>query len=168
MDRDKIKWAILHRLNKERAEHGPHSTIDAADIHQELGTDPEETENAVSDLQDHGFIRFITMRGMVITRQGIALIDDKNPFVADLRQDVKSISINAPVSGTTIVQGNNNNVIGALNFIARLEKEIENSSLSEEGKKTWLGRLKEFSSHPLLVEVLSKALDLSMKANGPG
>lgn len=94
-----------------------------------------------------------------IAPKGMALVDKKNPFVNNFKNaDIRNIEINAPVTGSAIVQGDNSTVSVAFNFIDKLEKEIQNSNLPEEEKKTWIKRIKELSTHPILVEVLKTVL----------
>ena len=100
-----------------------------------------------------------------ITEKGIAVLEQNNPLYQSYRPvENKNITINAPVTGSAIIQGNNNTANITFNFLANLEKEIARSNLPPEEKKTWLGRIKEISSHPLLASLVAKALEVLVKS----
>lgn len=90
-----------------------------------------------------------------------AHIDDTGrQLYADLKYNVSNpqITVHGSVHNSTLVQGNNATINITNNFFQALEREIESSALSPEEQKTWLTRIKDFSSHPIVVEIVSKVL----------
>ena len=145
-----------------RKEKGPHEPGDPSVIANEFSIDENSfTDRYVLDLQTLGLIELPYAGNIAahITPKGMALVDRENPFVKGFKSaDIRNIEINAPVTGSAIVQGDNSTVSVAFNFIDKLEKEIQNSTLPEEEKKTWIGKIKELSTHPILVEALKTVL----------
>jgi|WetSurMetagenome_2_1015567.scaffolds.fasta_scaffold00408_16 hypothetical protein len=165
MDKDElIKWTILHFLYGVRKEKGPYEPGDLSEIAEKFSIDESTfVERYAADLSALGLIELPyvgTIEGH-ITPQGMAIIDKNNPFVGSYKSgDVRNIAINAPVTNSQIVQGDNVTITVAMDFITNLQKEIDKSNLTDDEKKTWKQRLKELSTHPILIEALKKVLTL--------
>lgn len=166
MDNDTyISFKILDTLNRARKEKGEYARVQLKEIADELsidfhffmmryGNELHKLNYIVPDLGNCAYI----------TEKGIAILEQNNPLYQSYRPvENKNITINAPVTGSAIIQGNNNTANITLNFLATLEKEIAQSNLSPEEKKTWLSRIKEISSHPVLASVVTTALEMWAK-----
>lgn len=166
MNKDElIKWTILDFLYKVRKERGPCEHGDLSEIAERFSIDKQTFKGVyISDLTDLGLIDTVAIgsTNALITPRGIACIDRNNPFVDEYRTaDIKNISINAPVTGSAIIQGDNASVDIAFNFLDKFKKGIEGSTLPEEEKRTWLKWIMDLSCHPILLEVLKKILGMS-------
>jgi hypothetical protein len=113
-----------------------------------------------SELRELGLIKMDIGGGAWITPAGSAVVEVTSPIYQHLRgADVKNITINAPVSGSNIVQGDSNVLINvSIDFLEKLKKAIDQSELPDDEKRTWLERLKEWAAHPLLVQLLAQVL----------
>lgn len=166
MDKDAyISFKILDTLNRARKEKGEYACVNLKDIADELSIDfhffmmryGNELHKLDYIVPDLGHCAYITAKG-------IAVLEQNNPLYQNYRPvENKNITINAPVTGSAIIQGNNNTANITLNFLESLEKEITQSNLTPEEKKTWLSRIKEISSHPLLASLVAKALEILAK-----
>lgn len=168
MNKDElIKWTILDFLYKVRKERGPHEHGDLSEIAERFSIDKQTFKGVyISDLFDLGLIETAAIGSMNarITPKGIACIDRNNPFVEEYRTaDIKSISINAPVTGSAIIQGDNASVDIAFDFLDKFKQGIEESSLSPEEKKTWLKWIKDLSYHPALLEILKNTCGILLR-----
>jgi len=171
MDTDTfIQFKILHRLNEVRKNKGLYSRTNLKDLSTEMSIDHNKfMARYANELFTLGQIDMNTGDEAYITPKGVAMIETNNPLFQEFRQaENKTININAPVVGSAIIQGNNNNTTVTLNFLDKFEKEIENSSLTPEEKKTWIGRLKDIGSHPILSSLCSKALEGGLKSLSGG
>lgn len=167
MDNDTyISFKILDTLNRARKERGEYARVQLKEIADELsidfhffmmryGNELHKLNYIVSDVGNSAYI----------TERGIAILEQNNPLYQSYRPiEHKTITINAPVTGSPIIQGNNNTTSVAFNFLDTLEKEINKSNLPPEEKKTWLSRIKEISSHPILAPLIVKSLEMYAKA----
>lgn len=157
-------------MNQARKEKGEYARVQLKEIADELsisfhlfmmryGNELYKLNYIVTDV---GNCAYITEKGIAILEQNNLLYQSYRPL------ESKNITINAPVTGSAIIQGNNNTATIALNFLVTLEKEIAESNLLPEEKKTWLGRFKEISSHPLLASLVAKALEMLAKSHVGG
>ena len=167
MDNDTyISFKILDTLNRARKEKGEYTRINLKSIADELSIDFNFfIMRYGTELSKLGYIVPDVGNCAYITEKGIAILEQNNPLYQSYRPtENKNITINAPVTGSAIIQGDNNSVNITFDFIAKLEKEIEQSSLSLEEKKTWLNRIKEISSHPILASLVTKVLETLAKS----
>ncbi|MBT9131501.1 MAG: hypothetical protein DDT41_01807 [candidate division WS2 bacterium] len=166
MDKDTlISFKILDALNRARKEKGEFTRVNLKDIADELSMDFDFFMIRYGiELHKLGYIVSDVGNCAYITEKGIAMLERNNPFYQDYRPvENKNIIINAPVTGSAIIQGDNNSVNITFDFLAKLEKEIAKSSLPPEEKKTWLSRIKEFGSHPVSAS-LAKVLEMFTKS----
>lgn len=167
MDNDQyIFFKILDKLNRARKEKGEYARVNLREIADELsidfytfmmryGNELHKLDHIVPDVGNNAYI----------TSKGIAILEQNNPLYQSYRPvENKNITINAPVTGSAIIQGNNNSANITLDFLTTLEKEISNSSLSPEEKKTFLSSIKDFGSHPVVAPLLTKALEALAKS----
>src|SRR3990172_4435097 len=108
MDEDElIRWKILHALYRLRKAHGPYERLPLYDLAEDLSIKRDVFMSRYAlDLENLGLIDIVDVGGgTVITQKGMALIDKKNPFLNDTGAGTRSIIINAPVSGSAIIQG---------------------------------------------------------------
>lgn len=114
--------------------------------------------NKLRELSNEGHILFDEDHDIIaLDKSGRQLLKELK-YNSTKNIGTQNIIFNAPVSNSNIIQGDNATASLTNNFFQALEREIENSALSPEERKTWLTRVKDFSSHPLVVELLSKVL----------
>lgn len=98
-----------------------------------------------------------------ITAAGLAIADKDNPLTEHLRPAaMNNLVINAPLFGSAVVQGAANRVSASLDFVSQLREEVAKADLPPDEKKTLLGQVNKFATHPLLVEILSQVLQRCM------
>lgn len=130
---------------------------------QRLSMDKTTIVNKLVELTAEGHIEFNKEIELAF------LTDRGRQLLTDLKYKSKNIGsqniiFNAPVNNSNIIQGDNASAIITVNFLNALQQEIEKSTLSEEEKKTWLSRIKEISSHPIIASLVAKALEMLAKS----
>lgn len=155
-----ISFKILDVLNRARKDKGEFARVNLKEIADDLSIDFHSFRlRYENELHNLGYIEPDVAGNAYITKQGVAMIEKNNPLYQNFKAaENKNITINGPVTSSSIVQGDNNNLNITLNFLTKLEKEIENSSLPQEEKKSCLNRIKRISKHPIIVSLITKVL----------
>ncbi|MBM4293722.1 MAG: hypothetical protein FJ126_02310 [Deltaproteobacteria bacterium] len=138
MDNDTfISFKILDTINRARREKGEFTRVNLKNIAYELSIDFNFFMNRYGvELHKLGYIVADTANYAYITEKGIAILEKNNPLYQTYRPiENKSITINAPITGSAIIQGNNNILHITIDFLSKFENEIARSSLPPKRKR---------------------------------
>lgn len=125
-----IEYAILEYLYKAWKKN-PNETTDLDILAKDLSLTRDTVDIPIDRLNESEYIEFEGFGCTKITPKGIASVAPNDPFA---ERNIKD-------------------------FLGTFEEVINDSALSPNEKKTWLNRIKEFTSHPVIVELIKKALE---------
>lgn len=140
---------------------GDESLVNVFEIGKKYGISEKLCGLAFDYLVEKDLVMAVSGGGIRLNARGIDVYAARNVPDASLYQ-VNQYLINAGGDITTgDIQQGSGNLINKLTYehiFQKLELEITNSNLKDEEKKTLLSKLKEFLSHPLIVELLKRLI----------
>jgi len=158
---NEICLIILEKLyDKMRAE-GLGDIVDVSEIEERYDLTENDFQTALTCLEEKGFIKAYADTEITLKPEGVEAYENRNIRGTPLYQmNQYMIQAGRDISTGDIQQGTNN-ILNKLTYeliFQKLEEEITKSNLKDEQKKTLLTRLKEFTSHPLIVEFLKRLI----------
>ncbi len=160
-EHNSIKLKILKILNEFRISDGQFACKDLREVANTLSIDFDKfIKLYVSELDTESCILMDAAAYASIEPKGISIVEQDSPFYDEYRNpELKNININAPVTNSNIIQGNDNSIKITNQYFDYIIKEIEKSNLQPPEKTKWLKRIKDISSHPIVSQMFLKGLD---------
>jgi hypothetical protein len=143
-------------------EEGKESVVNVFEIGKKHGISEKLCGLALSYLDEKNLlVASDSGGGIMLNANGIDAYELRSiPNTPLYQMNQYVINVGRDVSAGDIQQGSNN-IIQKLTYeqiFQKLEEAITKSNLKDEQKKTLLTRLKEFTSHPLIVEFLKRLI----------
>lgn len=160
-EHNSIKIKILKILNEFRKSNGQVARKSLEDIANMLSIDFDKFMKLYgNELYTEDCIYLDSGANAYIKSKGISLVKKDSPFYDEYRNpEIKNLNINAPVTNSNIIQGNDNSIKITNQYFDYIIKEIEKSNLQPPEKTKWLKRIKDISSHPIVSQMFLKGLD---------